>query len=171
MIKAIADIDFDKLLEGETISREAVTYIKDQVYSSKENREKLDAKIESLKLDIKKEHDSVKVKDLILILGICEWIVGKVKEASELLKEVKSRKTGAYYLGKCYQELGDYNQALECFERAKKTDMEEFDIHMDIAETKRMSGDIEDALKIIKGFLQAHGNSAELHCQWGVLSG
>ncbi|GAN32640.1 MAG: tetratricopeptide repeat protein [Candidatus Brocadia sp. AMX2] len=167
MIKAIADIDFDKLLEGETISREAVTYIKDQVYSSKENREKLDAKIESLKLDIKKEHDSVKVKDLILILGICEWIVGKVKEASELLKEVKSRKTGAYYLGKCYQELGDYNQALECFERAKKTDMEEFDIHMDIAETKRMSGDIEDALKIIKGFLQAHGNSAELHCQWG----
>lgn len=167
MIKAVADIDFDKLLEGETLSRETVTCIKDQVYSFKENREKLDTKIESLKLDIKKEHDNAKAKDLTLILGICEWIVGRVKEASELLKEVKSRKTGAYYLGKCYQELGDYNQALECFERAKKTDAEEFDIHMDIAETKRMSGDIEDALKIIKSFIQSHGNSAELHYQWG----
>ena len=44
----------------------------------------------------------------------------KNKEAVELLKEVKSRKLGAYFLGKCYQELGDYNQAVECFERAKK---------------------------------------------------
>ena len=167
MIKAVADFDLDKQLEVETISREIVTHIKEQVYSSKENREKLDAKIESIKHDIKKEHDSAKAKDLTLILGICEWLVGKAKEASELLKEVKSRKIGAYYLGKCYQELGDYNQALEYFERAKKTDAEEFDIHMDIAETKRMAGNIEDALEIIKRFSQSHGNSAELHYQWG----
>ncbi len=167
MMKAAADIDFNKLLEGETISRETVTYIKDHVYSSKENREKLDAKIESLKQEIKKEHDGAKVKDLTLILGICEWIIERVKEASELLKEVKSRKIGAYYLGKCYQELGDYRQALECFERAKKTDAEEFDIHMDIAETKRMAGDVEDALGIVKRFSQSQGNSAELHYQWG----
>ncbi|MEP9410259.1 MAG: tetratricopeptide repeat protein [Candidatus Brocadia sp.] len=167
MTKAATDIDFDKLLEGEAISREAVAYIKSQVYSSKENREMLDAKIESLRLEIKKEHDSARAKDLILILGICEWIVGRVKEASGLLKEVKSRKIGAYYLGKCYQELGDYNQALECFERAKKADAEEFDISMDIAETKRMAGDVEDALGIIKRFSQSHGNSAELHYQWG----
>lgn len=167
MIKAAADIDFDKLLDVEAISREAVVYIKNQVYSSKENREMLDAKIESLRLEIKKEHDSARAKDLTLILGICEWIVGRVKEASVFLKEVKSRKVGAYYLGKCYQELGDYNQALECFERAIKTDTEEFDISMDIAETKRMAGDIEDAMGIIKRFSQSHGNSAELHYQWG----
>lgn len=167
MIEAAADFDLDKLLEGETISREIVTSIKEQMYSSRENREKMDAKIESIKLDLKKEHDSVKAKDLTLILGICEWIVGKVKEASELLKEVKSRKIGAYYLGKCYQELGDYNQSLECFERAKKTDAEEFDINMEIAETRRMAGNIKEALDIIKRFSQLHGNSPELHYQWG----
>ncbi len=167
MIKATADFDPDKLLEVETISREIVTNIKDQVYSSKENREVLDAKIESIKRDIKKEHDSAKAKDLTLILGICEWIIGNLKEATELLKEVKSRKIGAYYLGKCYQELGDYNQALECFVRAKKTDAEEFGIHMDIAETNRMAGNIADALEIIKRFSQSHGNNAELHYQWG----
>ena len=167
MTTAIAGIDLDKLLEVETISRETVTHIKEQVYSFKENREKLDKKIESLKVDIKKEHDGARSKDLTLLLGICEWVVGKTKEAVALLKEVKSRKLGVYYLGKCCQSLGDYNQALECFERAKKTDAEEFDINMDIVETKRMSGKIDDALKIIKSFSQAHANSAELYYQWG----
>ena len=68
--------------------------------------------------------------------------MGEVENASELLREVKSRKIGSYYLGKCYQELGDYAQAIECFERVKKTDAEEFDISMDIAETQRLSGNI-----------------------------
>ena len=70
-------------------------------------------------------------------------------------------------LRKCYQELGNYNNALELFGRAKKTDAEEFDISMDIAETKRMSGDIEGALHIIKKFSQSHRNDAELYYQWG----
>ncbi|HHT9136743.1 MAG TPA: DNA-directed RNA polymerase subunit alpha C-terminal domain-containing protein [Candidatus Wunengus sp. YC60] len=167
MTTAIAEIDLDKLLEAETISRETVLHIKAQVHSFRENREKLDKKIEALKVDIKKEHDGARAKDLTLLLGICKWVVGRIKEAVELLKEVKSRKLGAYFLGKCYQELGDYNQALECFERAKKTDAEEFDIVMDIAETKRMLGNTDDALKIIKSFSHSHANSAELYYQWG----
>lgn len=167
MITAVADIDLDKLLEVETISREIVTHVKAQVYNSRETRENLDDKIEAIRLNIKKEHDSSRSKDLTLLLGICEWIVGRVKEACVLLKEVKSRKIGSYYLGKCHQELGDYNLALECFERAKKTDVEEFDIGMDIAETKRMNGDIEGALENIKTFSQLHGNNAELYYQWG----
>ncbi len=167
MITAVADIDLDTLLDGETISRETVTHIKEQVYKSKENREKLDNKIEAIRLDIKKEHDSARAKDLMLLLGICEWIAGRVKESVEALKEVKSRKMGAYYLGKDYQELGDYHQALECFDRAKKADAEEFDIQMDIVETKRMAGNAEEALEIIKKLSPSHANSAELYYQWG----
>ncbi len=163
----VDDISLDKLLDAETITRETVADIKKEVYSLKEHREKLDKKIEELKVNIKKEHDGAKSKDLVLLLGICEWILGRVKEASELLKEVKSRKVAAYYLGKCYQEMGDYNNALELFARAKKTDAEEFDISMDIAETKRMSGDIEGSLQIIKKFSQSHRNDAELYYQWG----
>src|SRR3989339_2184540 len=161
------DISLDKLLDAETLSRETVAYIRKHVYSFKESREDMNKKIEELKAGIKKEHGGAKSKDFILLLGICECIIGSVKEASELLKELKSRKIAAYYLGKCYQELGDYNNALELFDRAKKTDAEEFDISMDIAETKRMSGDIEGALHIIKKFSQSHRNDAELYYQWG----
>ncbi len=167
MVTAVVDVDFDKLFEAEELSREIVAHVKKQVYSSRENWEKLEEKIETLKSDVKKEHDGAKAKDLALLLGICEWITGNTKEASELLKEVRSRKIGAYYLGKCYQELGDYSQALECFERAKKSDAEEFDISMDIAETKRLTGNIKEALEIINRFSKSHGNSAELHYQWG----
>ncbi|TVM03854.1 MAG: hypothetical protein CV087_03025 [Candidatus Brocadia sp. WS118] len=163
----VADVDIDKLLEVETLSRETISSIKEQVYSSREVREKLDAKIASLRLSTKKGHDGAEAKDVTLLLGISEWIVGNAKEASEFLKEVKARKIGAYYLGKCYQELGDYDQALECFERAKKTDTEEFDICMDIAETKRLANKNEDALKIIKSFSQSHGKDPEFHYQLG----
>lgn len=167
MSTAVADVELDKLLEIETLSRETVTYIKNLVYSSKEMRENMDEKIASLRASIKKGHDGAEAKDAILLLGISEWIVGNVKEASELLKEVKSRKIAAYYLGKCYQELGDYGQALECFERAKKTDSEEFDICMDIAETKRLANHSEEALKIIKSFSQSQGDNPEFHYQLG----
>ncbi|KKO20203.1 MAG: hypothetical protein DCC43_05985 [Candidatus Brocadia sp.] len=167
MPTAIADVDLDKLLEAETLSRETVTHIKEQVYSSPELREELDEKIAALRGSIKKGHEGQEGKDITLLLGILTWVIGNIKEASEFLKEVKTRKIGAYYLGKCYQELGDYNQAVECFERAKKTDTEEFDICMDIAETKRLAGKNEDALKLIKSFSQSHGNNPEFHYQLG----
>jgi DNA-directed RNA polymerase subunit alpha len=167
MIITVTDIDLDELLDSETMSRETITYIKQQVYSSRENREELEEKIEELKLALKKEQDSTSVKNLTLLLGVCEWICGRIQEALEALKEVRSRKMASYYLGKCYQEMGEYAPALECFERAKKADVEEFDISMDIAETKRMSGDAEGALKIIKNFTQTYGTSAELYYQWG----
>ena len=166
MTATIADIDLDKLLEVESLTREIVAHIREQVYVSMENREKLDKKISALRVELKKEHDSAKSKDITLLLGICEWIVGLTKEASDLLKEVKTRKIAVYYLGKCYQALGDYNQALECFERAKKTDGE-FDITMDIVETKRALGNVEGAYDIVKKLAHTHQNNAELHYQWG----
>ena len=54
MPTAVADVDLDKLLEVETLSRETVTNIKELVYSSREMREKLDAKIATLRANIKK---------------------------------------------------------------------------------------------------------------------
>lgn len=54
MPTAVADTDLDTLLKVETLSRETINYIKEQVFSSKETREDLDAKIASLRIGIKK---------------------------------------------------------------------------------------------------------------------
>ncbi len=167
MAIAIADFDLDKLLDAETITREVVAYVKEQAYKYKENREKLDSTIEAIRADLKKERDSSRAKDLTILLGIGEWIVGKVNESAILLKEVKSRKIGSYYLGKCCMELGNYDLALECFGRARKADAEEFDIDMDVVEAKRKRGDVDGALKDIKAYSHSHGDKAELYYQWG----
>lgn len=167
MAIAIADFDLDRLLDVETITRETVVYVKEHTFKDRDNREALDSKIEAIRADLKKEHDGSKSKDLTLLLGICEWIVGRVNESAALLKEVKSRKIGSYYLGKCFMELGAYDLALECFERARKADTEEFDIDMDVVEAKRKRGDVESALKDIKAYAQLYGNKAELYYQWG----
>ena len=150
MTDTVSGLDINKLLDAETISRETVAEIKQKVLGFLENRKIFDKKIESLREGIKKETDNAKLKDKKLLQGICLWIIGETKEAMDLLNEVKTRKIGSYYLGKCYQELGDYKNALECFERAKKSDEEEFDICMDIAGTKRMADDSNEALKVIK---------------------
>jgi len=163
----ISTQDINELLNIETLTRENTTELKQQVLSSIENRKQFDKKIETLKTHLKNETDSIKSKDLKFLLGICKWIIGEIQEAVELLKETKTRKTGSYYLGKCYQELGFYEKALECFERAKKSDTEDFELSMDIVDTKRKVGDVSHALKIIKEFLHSHENSAELHYQWG----
>jgi DNA-directed RNA polymerase subunit alpha len=167
MAIAIADFDLDRLLDAETITRETVVYVKEQAFKDRDNREALDSKIEAIRADLKKEHDGSRAKDLTLLLGICEWILGRVNESTALLKEVKSRKIGSYYLGKCSLESGAYDLALECFERARKADTEEFDIDMDVVEAKRKCGDVESALKDIKAYAQSHGNKAELYYQWG----
>ncbi|MDR4508227.1 MAG: tetratricopeptide repeat protein [Candidatus Brocadiaceae bacterium] len=169
MTTASEDFELNKLLNAETLSREKVVNVRKEVFSTKEHFDELNKRIKMLEDDIKKEHDVNKAKDLTLILALCKWMIGNVNEAIELLGEVKTRKIGAYFLGKCYQEQGKYNQALECFERAQKTDAEEFDVIMDIAETKRMAGDIDGAIKIIKKFSQSHGDNAELHYQWGFI--
>ena len=44
MTTAIAEIDLDKLLEAETISRETVSHMKAQVHVLRKTREKLDKK-------------------------------------------------------------------------------------------------------------------------------
>ena len=83
-------------------------------------------------------------------MGICLWISGKQEEAFEVLTEIKSNKFACYFLGKCYQELEEYEKALDYFERSKQANEEEFQIQVDIAETQRLSGDYQNALKLIQ---------------------
>ena len=88
------------------------------------------------------------------------------EEAIEILTELKSRKIACYFLGKCHQELKDYEKAIDYFERSKQADTKEFEILIDIAETQRMSGDLQGALKSIEKLSKAYDGEASLHYQW-----
>jgi len=159
-------LDLNEAFSTEPLTRENILTLKNQIYSSKANYEELEKKIKALRSSINTEKGTPETKKNTLILGICLWISGKQEEAFEVLSELKSNKFACYFLGKCYQELKEYEKALDYFERSKQANEEEFEIQVDIAETQRLSGDYQSALKLIQKLSKEHDNEARLHYQW-----
>jgi len=160
-----SELDFKEAFSQNELSIENINTFKKQVYTTKENYEKLEKKIKALRASIKNANDA-EAKENTLILGICLWVAGKQEESIEILTELKSRKIASYFLGKCHQELKDYESALDCFERSKRAETKDFEILIDIAEAQRMSGDLQGALKSIEKLSKAYDNEANLHYQW-----
>ena len=160
-----SELDFKEAFSQEALTIENIITLKNQVYTTKENYEIFEKNVKELRSSISKA-DSTEGKENTLILGICLWIAGKQEEAIETLAELKSSKIVCYFLGKCHQELKDYEKAIDYFERSKRTDTEEFEILIDIVETQRLSGDLQNALKSIQELSNTYDNEANLHYQW-----
>jgi DNA-directed RNA polymerase subunit alpha len=160
------ELDLNEAFSTEPLTRENVLTLKNQIYTSKANYEELEKKIKALKSSISTMQGTPETEKNTLILGICLWISGKQEEAFEVLTEIKSNKFACYFLGKCYQELEEYEKALDFFERSKQANEEEFQIQVDIVETQRLSGDYQNALKLIQKLAKGHDSEAGLHYQW-----
>ena len=160
------ELDFEAAFSAESLTRESVFTLKDQVYSSKDNYEALEIRIKALRSSLAKEKNTSDSKNDTLVLGISLWILGEQEEAIETLTALKTNKFACYFLGKCYQEFENYEKALHFFERSKLTDEEEIHIQIDIAETQRLSGDFQGALKLIQKLSKGHVEEADLHFQW-----
>ncbi len=162
------DIAVDaSILDSEGISKDDVTLLRKRIYTSVEEKEKLEKEVERFSQAIKSSQDAAKTKVLYQSLGIGLWLLGRVKEALEALEEVKTRKAATYFLGKCYEELGEYEKALDYLERSKKEGAMDLDLEMDLIGVKRKGGMLKEALKRAEQLSKAHGDEAELHYQWG----
>ncbi len=161
-----SNLDFDAVFSANTLTRENIITLKDQVYSTKDNYELLEKKIKALNTSMENEENTAENKKNRIILGISLWILRKQEEAIETLAELKANKLVCYFLGKCYQELENYEKAIHFFERSKLSDEEEFHIQIDIAETQRLSGDFQGALKSIQKLSKKYDDEDNLHYQW-----
>ncbi len=161
-----SELDFDATFSSKTITRAHVITLKDQVYTTKDNYEALEEKINELRTSAKTEEGTPESKGNNIVLGICLWILGNQEEAVEVLSALKTNKFACYFLAKCHQELKDYENALHFFERSKLPEEEEFHVQIDIAETQRLSGDFQGALKLIQKLSKGHDDEANLHFQW-----
>lgn len=108
-----SEINFDTVLYAETLNRENIGGFKKKIYSSVDEFVGLEKQVKKIEESISNAADPVGVKDEILVLGISYWILGKQDQAIKSLSDLKSRKIASYYLGKCHQELGNYEKALE----------------------------------------------------------
>ncbi len=155
------------ILESENISRDDIRLLRKKAYTSTDEKKNLEKEVEQLAQAIKDSRDAAKAKVQCQSLGIGLWLLGRVREAAGVLEEVKSRKAAAYYLGKCYEELGEYEKALDCLGRCKREGTVEFDLEMDLVGVKRKAGMLKEALKRVEQLSKAHRDKAELHYQWG----
>ena len=160
------ELDLNEAFSNVPLTRENIFSLKNQIYTSKANYEELENKIKALRASISSEKDASVKKKNSLILGICLWISGNVEEAFDVLSALKTNKIASYFLGKCYQEREEYEKALVCFERSKQANEDEFEIQVNIAETQRLSGDSQGALKMIQKLSKGHDDDAGLHYQW-----
>ncbi len=160
------ELDLNEAFSTEPLTRESILSLKNQIYTSKANYEELDNKIKLLRTSINANKDASETKKNSLILGICLWMSGNIDEAFDTLTSLKTNKIASYFLGKCYQEREEYENALECFERAKHANEDEFEIQINIAEIQRLSGGSQDALKLIQKLSKGHDDDADLHYQW-----
>lgn len=163
-MEAVVDIS---ILDSDGVSIDDVMLFRKKIYTSFEEKQKLEKEVEKSRQAVSSSHDASKKKALCQGLGIGLWLLGRTKEAVEALKEAKTRRVVAYYLGKCYEELGEYDKALECLERFKKEGAKDFRLEMDLIGVKRKAGMLKEALKRVEQFSKAHGEEAELHYQWG----
>ncbi len=161
-----SELDLKEAFSAQPLSRENILILKNQIYTSKDNYKRLEEQIKTLRTSIDTDKGAPDTKKNSLILGICLWISGKQEEAVEVLTALKSDKSACYFLGKCYQELEEYEKALAFFESSKQANEDEFEIEIDIVETQRLSGDYQNALKLAQSLSKEHDNSASLHCQW-----
>jgi len=95
------------------------------------------------------------------------WIMQKYEQACSALEPAARDKTGAYLLGLCQTETGDYDGAVKSFTAAAAAGQDKFSCEMAAAEALRRAGRREEALTRIRAFRKSHDGEAELHYQKG----
>ncbi len=104
-----------------------------------------------------------------LSAGVGLWIMRRYKEACEVLDGVSGTADGAYFLGLCRMEIGDFAGAVRALQRAADAGQDGFVCAMAQVEALRRAGQREDALAKLRAFQKSHDGDAELHYQKGRL--
>lgn len=165
------EFELENLLNIENISPKTLSLIKQHVYGTKWGKEKLEEKVKSLTLSLNKIKDDKKLKDSYYISGICLLVLGKIEESLEALEHLKSTKRSHFFMGKCYQELGKFKKAMDLFEQISDSDKDvngsDYTVEVEIAATKRKSGDANGAKQVIKNIIKSHADDPDLYYQLG----
>jgi DNA-directed RNA polymerase subunit alpha len=101
--------------------------------------------------------------------GVGLWIMRRYKEACEALEPVAATADGAWLLGLCRTEIGDYAGAVRVLQKASDAGQDAFVCAMAQAEALRRAGQREEALAKVRTFQKSHDQEAELHYQKGRL--
>lgn len=103
-----------------------------------------------------------------LVQGIALLLCGKPTEAIEKLKQGNECLQKSLCLGHAYRKTGDYDKAVKEFETAAKK-ADGASVLMELCETHRMAGQMDQAKEVLKQCSNLETASAEYNYQKGLL--
>ena len=101
-------------------------------------------------------------------LGVCQFMLGRYRQAIETLKSADGGALAHFYLGRTYFSLGNYAEAIKSYEAAKKAGYNPDDCSLAIAEAHRYAKDSKKALETLDKLSGAVEQSAEYLYQRGA---
>jgi len=173
MTTARAEQKLDQLLGG-PVGRDTFNALVQSIYASYATVDQTDGRIKQMEAQLPDLKDDER-RDVAEKLGILHLARGNYEAAVERLREVRTRKTAAHFLGWTYLKLGRDSEALECL-TAGRTGEDDLATDVLIAEAYcnlRQPEQAEKALKRHKGaedsadYHYALGRTAEAQGEYG----
>lgn len=94
-------------------------------------------------------------------MGVCQFLLGKFKEALQRLQSADGSAMALFYQARCLFELGQYEASIGAYEQAQKSGYNEDQCNIGIAEAHRYAGRIEDAMSILDNIFGPAEQTAE----------
>lgn len=82
-------------------------------------------------------------------MGVCQFLLGRFQQALETLTAADGSAMALFYSARCRFELGQYAEAIAAYQSAKVSGYNEDKCKIGVAEAKRYSGEVEEAMAIL----------------------
>ncbi|MEM9587825.1 MAG: tetratricopeptide repeat protein [Planctomycetota bacterium] len=82
-------------------------------------------------------------------MGVCMFLLGRFKDALEVLGSADGSAMALFYHARCLFEVGQYEEAIEAYEKARKAGYNDDETKIFIAEAHRYAGRIEQAMTLL----------------------
>ena len=82
-------------------------------------------------------------------LGVCQFLLGKYRDALQTLTSADGSAMALFYQARCQFELGNFNDAIASYEQARTSGYNEDQCKIGIAESHRYDGRIDQAMTLL----------------------
>lgn len=82
-------------------------------------------------------------------MGVCQFLLGKFREAYGTLQNADGSALALFYQARCQFELGQYEESIGTYQQAQTSGYNEDQCKIGIAEAHRYAGRVEEALAIL----------------------
>ena len=82
-------------------------------------------------------------------MGVCQFLLGRFKDAHQTLQSADGGAMALFYQARCNFELGQYESAIEVYQKAQTSGYNEDQCNIGVAESHRYAGRIEEAMAIL----------------------